>query len=474
MKNYDFIVLGAGLAGLSFGYKMSKAGYSVLLLEKEDTVGGLSRTFEHDGFKFDLCAHRFHSSNKDLLDEVLRLPGIKWNEYSQKSRIFMFDKYLKYPFELQNLLRAMPITESFVSGLSFGYNLLKKQLIKKRIVSYKDWFEFYFGHKLYTIMCLPYTSKIWKIDPSLLSADWAGQRFQGVKIKELMKKIMRKISKLDFSSYSLEDEELAPDGGKFYYPETGIQELPDSLAKLILTSNSEIKTNIVLNKINDQNKEVCYKENGSVNFAKANKALINTIPLHTFYNLCTRKNKDIEKCLNELKYMDIVFVYLFLNKKNISNDHWLYFSDKDIIFNRSVEFRNWSKKMVRDDKTAICLDITCYEGDGVWKMKDEDIAERSINDAIKVRLISKSDVFDSKVIRLKNAYPFYDLGYKEKLLNVVNFFEKTGSTYCLGRTGIFNYNNADNSIEVGFELARKLIDGKRSTMFGYVSKYISY
>ena len=75
-------------------------------------------------------------------------------------------------------------------------------------------------------MCEPYTTKIWKTNPGNISADWADQRLQGTKLVKLFKRIIIKLLKLDFCSYSLEDDSLAPDGGEFYYGETGAQDIP--------------------------------------------------------------------------------------------------------------------------------------------------------------------------------------------------------------------------------------------------------
>ena len=223
-QTFDYIVLGGGVSGLGFAKRVSENSRSVLVLEKEAVVGGLSRSLQHKGFYLDFCAHRFHTKNKALLDEIRSLPGLTMERHIKKSRIYMFGKYLKYPFEIQNLLRAMPITQSFLSGLSFLKNLALKSLRTTRdLRSYKDWFVHLYGTRLYEVMCRPYTSKIWHRDPSEISADWADQRSQGENLSKLLGRIMKKILTLDFSSYNLEDDSLAPDGGAFYYPLRGIQ-----------------------------------------------------------------------------------------------------------------------------------------------------------------------------------------------------------------------------------------------------------
>ena len=144
--------MGAGVAGLSFAQEVAKNGKSVLILEKDKVIGGLSQTLEYKGFLFDYCAHRFHTTDKELLKEVKRIVGANFTRHTQKSRMYMFDRFLKYPFELQNLLRAMKRAQAVKAVLSFGLNFTSRQiraLIKKKrtqFKSYKDWFVYYFGN----------------------------------------------------------------------------------------------------------------------------------------------------------------------------------------------------------------------------------------------------------------------------------------------------------------------------------------
>jgi protoporphyrinogen oxidase len=308
-------------------------------------------------------------------------------------------------------------------------------------------------------MCEPYTSKIWKIDPSKISADWAEQRFQGIRLIELMKTILIKLIKLDFSSYSLKDDSLAPDGGEFYYGETGAQEIPDGFTRILKKNGALILTKVKVKGIKVNSREVEFIYNGELKKIIACEKIVSTIPLHDLYEYIDRKESSIGRSLQEgLEYMNIIFVYLLLNKDHVSNDHWLYFPDRDIVFNRSVEFKNWSDQMCPDGKTAICLDITCFEGDELWTLSKEKLVERCIKDVEKVNLIEKTDVFDSLVLKIKNAYPYYDLDYMTKLQNIIKFIESNGCILCLGRTGRFYYTNSDGSIEMGMDLAKRLVN----------------
>jgi protoporphyrinogen oxidase len=474
MRRFDCVVLGGGVSGLGFAKRMSEHGHSVLVLEKEATVGGLSRTLEHQGFYLDFCAHRFHTNNRQLLKEILALPGLRMDRHVKKSRIYMFGKYLKYPFELQNLLRAMPVKDSVLSGLSFGWNLLTRPFRTPTLESYRDWFVHLYGRRLYEIMCRPYTSKIWHVDPVNISADWADQRFQGENLKRLLKRIVKKLLTLDFSSYNLEDDSLAPDGGPFYYPRRGIQELPDALAAVARAHGTVIETCVTPTAVSVANRTVTYSRGGqeeTVSFGH----LISTIPLHAMYALQERRSAEVEQALSGLTYMDIIFVYVFL-RRQLSNDHWLYFPDPDVVFNRAVEFSNWSPEMCPAGKTSVCFDITVFEHqpDSLWSASDEELSARVLHDAERVGYLEQSDVLGTYVFRVKHAYPYYDVAYKSKLDTIVAFLERDHVSL-LGRTGVFQYNNSDNSIEMGFLLADKFLAAEdRRSVYQAKVKAVSY
>src|SRR3989338_3251815 len=76
----DITILGAGIAGLTAAYDLSKKGKRVIVIEKENEAGGLARSFAHKGFILDYGPHIFwaeHNETKKLMYEV----GIKDNIY---------------------------------------------------------------------------------------------------------------------------------------------------------------------------------------------------------------------------------------------------------------------------------------------------------------------------------------------------------------------------------------------------------
>ena len=56
------IIMGAGPAGLTAGYELMRHDVPVAVLEKDPhRVGGISRTEERRGYRFDIGGHRFFS-----------------------------------------------------------------------------------------------------------------------------------------------------------------------------------------------------------------------------------------------------------------------------------------------------------------------------------------------------------------------------------------------------------------------------
>ena len=74
--NQKIGIIGAGPAGLTAAYKLSKSGHQVELFEAAGQVGGLSRTFELWGQKVDLGPHRFFSADPRVNDVWLEVAGL--------------------------------------------------------------------------------------------------------------------------------------------------------------------------------------------------------------------------------------------------------------------------------------------------------------------------------------------------------------------------------------------------------------
>src|SRR5258708_34265434 len=116
----NVVVIGAGPAGLTAAYQLSKRGAPSTILEADTVVGGISRTVERDGWRFDIGGHRFFTKVQpveDLGHEIL--PDEDFLLRPRKSRIYYGGKFYDYPLKATNALRNLGVIEAVRCVLSY-------------------------------------------------------------------------------------------------------------------------------------------------------------------------------------------------------------------------------------------------------------------------------------------------------------------------------------------------------------------
>src|SRR6476620_5617918 len=167
----DVAIIGAGPAGLTAGYLLTKAGLSVAIIEKDTRyVGGISRTVEHEGYRFDIGGHRFFSKSRQVVDLWNEILPDDFIQRPRMSRIFYDGKFYSYPLRGFEALRNLGIIRSGMCMASYGYS---KLFPRKNVKSFQDWTINQFGERLFNIFFKTYTEKVWGMPCDEISADWA-------------------------------------------------------------------------------------------------------------------------------------------------------------------------------------------------------------------------------------------------------------------------------------------------------------
>jgi protoporphyrinogen oxidase len=120
------VVIGAGPAGLTAAYQLAKYGRRSVVLEADDIVGGISRTPERDGWRFDIGGHRFFTKVRpveELWHEIL--PPEDFLLRPRMSRIFYNGKFYDYPLKAGNALRNLGLIEAFLCVASYVWARLR-------------------------------------------------------------------------------------------------------------------------------------------------------------------------------------------------------------------------------------------------------------------------------------------------------------------------------------------------------------
>src|SRR5690606_19610249 len=140
-------------------------------------VGGISRTVNHRGYRFDIGGHRFFSKSAEveaLWDELLPNDLLV---RPRSSRIFYRGKFFSYPLKPVEALTKLGLVESAHCVLSW----LKARVNPVRSPkNFEEWVSNEFGYRLFSIFFKSYTEKVWGMDCRDISADWAAQRIKGL------------------------------------------------------------------------------------------------------------------------------------------------------------------------------------------------------------------------------------------------------------------------------------------------------
>jgi protoporphyrinogen oxidase len=441
------VVLGAGIAGLATARELRRRGCDVVVIEKAAEVGGLARTFEQDGFRFDLGGHRFHSNNPSVvrwLQELLRSDLLTVPRFS---RIHLEGQFVDYPIRFPGALSIFPPLKA--ARMVGSYLLAKVTEAGRRNVSFEDWVVKRYGRSLYAVFFKPYTEKVWGIPCSELSEQWASQR---IGIPSLWRAVHH--------SLLPPKEALATAVSEFYYPRRGFGMICNRLHAELLAAGGRVSTRTVLVRCTPGHhgfKVTVSGPDGALETIEADR-VVSTIPLSLLLASIPEELGSREILSRfQLEYRDVICLFLALKRKQVSRDSWTYFPSKKLVFGRTHEPRNWSSEMVPNaNVTSLAVEIFSSRGEAVWQLPDGAILELVAEQMSRIGWIARSDIFKWWVLRVPFAYPVYRVGYEDKLRQVKEYLGRWPHLHLVGRTGSFKYMNSDGVIEDVFRFLAEL------------------
>src|SRR5688500_8991727 len=181
------VVMGAGPGGLATGYWLAKHGIPVTVLERAPFVGGLARTVERDGFKFDIGGHRWFSKVDEVNDFYKELIADETVWVRRVSRIYFDGKYIDYPLEIGNALAAIGPVKAAQAVIDYGRSALARRGRTTPIESMEDAYIDQYGRTLYELFFERYSEKVWGRPCSQMSGDWVAQRTKGMSLVTAVK-----------------------------------------------------------------------------------------------------------------------------------------------------------------------------------------------------------------------------------------------------------------------------------------------
>ena len=460
MKSRHIAIIGGGPSGLTAAYLLSKENMPVTVIEADpDYVGGISRTVNHKGYRFDIGGHRFFSKSAEveaLWDEILP------NDFlvrPRSSRIFYGGKFFSYPLKPFEALTKLGIFESTRCVLSYAKARLKPVPSPK---NFQDWVSNEFGARLFGIFFKSYTEKVWGMDCREISADWAAQRIKGLSLGSAIK------SAFTPKRRGPEDKTKVVKSliNSFRYPRHG----PGMMWEACAARVREQGGNIVMGKRvaacaydGTRWKLTLRDQAGRESFLDADE-VISSAPLRELaQSLTPALPESALTAAGRLGYRDFLTVALILPDTDQFSDNWIYIHDPSVKVGRIQNFKSWSPELI-PEPGMVCygLEYFCFEGDGLWAASDEELVALAKSELQKIGLAKIEDVVEGCVVRQKKAYPVYDDDYAANVDALrVEMERKFPTLHLVGRNGMHKYNNQDHAMMTAMLCARNILAGKK-------------
>jgi protoporphyrinogen oxidase len=445
------IIIGAGPAGLTAANELVTLGRSAQVYEKDAVVGGISRTAEYQGYRFDIGGHRFFTkvpAVQDLWEEVL---GEDLLERPRLSRIYYNDTFFDYPLKPLNALRGLGPIEAGRVGLSYLWAQLAPHPEEN---NFEQWVSNRFGRRLYEVFFKTYTEKVWGMPCTEISADWAAQRIKNLDLFKAVKNSL---------IGSVGDREVITTLiDRFHYPRLGPGMMWERLTDRLRESGTPVQLETPVKTLHHRDSRLTAVTVAGPG-AEGEQELpvdhvISSMPLkELLFSFSPAPPPEIREAASRLRYRDFLTVVLIARQEEVFPDNWIYIHSPDVRVGRVQNFGSWSPEMVPDaSTTSLGLEYFVQEGDDLWSSPDEDLLELGTRELALLGLVPENNVVDGTVVRMPKAYPVYDDAYKEVLSLIRGYLAGFPNLQVIGRNGQHRYNNQDHSMVAGMLAARNL------------------
>jgi len=453
--NIGTAILGGGPAGLSAAYLLGRRGRQAVVFEADGSVGGIGKTIEFNGYRFDLGGHRFFTKLAPIQRLWEEMLGHDFLTRPRLSRIYYEGKFFEYPIAAKDVVGRLGLVESIRCAFSYLWAARNR---KAEAHSFEEWVTTRFGRRLYDAFFRSYTEKVWGIPGSEIRSLWAAQRIKNFSL-----------GKAILSMLGLRREHVTTLIEEFRYPRLGPGQMWEAFAERAEELGVEIELNrrcVAVKHSDGRVESVSVRQNGDV-FEHVVDSVLSSIPLSELVlSLDPPAPRAVQAAARELRYRDLVLVALMTTEDQPFPDNWIYLHDPETRAGRVQNYGAWSSDMVQPGTTCLGVEYFCFQGDDIWEMSDEKAVQLATKELSRIGLIDASKVIDGVKVLVPRAYPVYDSKFEESVETIRTYLQGFENLQTCGRNGLHRYNNQDHSMWTAILAAMNIADGANHDVWG--------
>ncbi|MGD0036169.1 MAG: NAD(P)-binding protein [Bacteroidota bacterium] len=418
-------ILGGGLSGITLQKYVQCESE---ILEKEERPGGLCRSFEKEGFTYDIGGHILFSKNNQIMITLKGILKENINCCKRNNKILFKDRFAKYPFE--NGLNSLDKEDIYDCLVGF----IKNENPKPK--NFLQWIYYNLGNGIADKYLVPYNKKIWKYPLDKMSMEWV-ERVPKPPVEDIIK-----------SAIGLQSEGYVHQL-HFLYPLFGGIE---SLIKASTKPEGNITTKFHITKIQKNRDGWAISDD---HMTKYFDNIVITFPVTQAIKHMENVPREVIKAASGLIHNRIRIILVGINNTSLMDKSALYIPQDDVVFHRLCFMGYFSPNNVPLGCSSLIAEITTNSQNEWHNVSDATLIEKTINDLSVLKIVDKNDIKVTDIQNIEYGYIVYDSNYKNNISIVRKYFNSIG-VKLLGRFGEFEYINMDEVLMRSKGLAEKM------------------